>query len=281
MDGRYRKLLLEKWNQDKEHPEGRAEECAAINMVSMPVYAMRSVADFTVRVAARFKQATVPAAGGLAVILGSIVLIAVLGIVILIAGIAASPFGILFSNEPSKDAVPLNVAIAQINIEISDKLAELQNGSYDDIDLKGHLPDWREVAAVFACKTASADSGVDVAALTPDRVELLREVFWDMCTISSKVERVHHPANGSTAAWTERNLDITIEIKTAEDMRAEYGFSDYQNQALTELLAGADTLDVLLTDLNTSQDEVRELLENLPKTYRQNAGPWSRPLVPL
>lgn len=120
-------------------------------------------------------------------------------------------------------------------------------------------------AAVFACKTAGADDGVDVAALTPERVELLREVFWDMCTITAKVERIHHPANGSTAAWTERNLDITVESKTAEEMQAECGFSDYQNQALTELLAEADTLDALLTGLSTSQDEVRELLQNLPE----------------
>lgn len=265
MDGRYRKLFLQKWHQDEERTEGRVEERTAANAVSMPVHVMRSVTNFTVQMAAGLKKTTVAATGNLATILGSIVLIAALGIVVLIAGIAASPFGILFSNEPSKNAVPLNVAIAQINIEISDRLAELQNGSYDDIDLNDHLPDWREVAAVFACKTAGADSGVDVASLTPDRVELLREVFWDMCTITTEVERTYHPADDATEAWTEKNLDITVEAKTADDMRIEYGFSDYQSQSLTELLARTDVLDVLLTDLNTSQEEVKELLQNLPK----------------
>ena len=160
--------------------------------------------------------------------------------------------------------MPLNVAVAQINIELSDKLAEIQRGSYDDIDLKGHLPDWREVAAVFACKVTGTD-GVDVAALTPDRVERLRAVFWDMCTITSETETIHHPATGSSQAWTEKNLDITVKARKADDMRAEYGFSEEQDQALTELLSEPDALDALLMDLGTSQAEVKELLQNLPE----------------
>ena len=59
---------------------------------------------------------------------------------ILIAAIAASPFGIFFASEPEPDAVPLNVAISQINMEYSARLAELQEGDYDSIQLHGNPP---------------------------------------------------------------------------------------------------------------------------------------------
>ena len=93
---------------------------------------------------------------------------------------------------PSPGAVPLNAAVNQINMELSDKLEVLQAGDYSAIDIQGAAPDWREVAAVFACKTAMGAGSVDVAALTPDRVQRLRDIFWDMCTLSSSVETIDH-----------------------------------------------------------------------------------------
>ena len=193
--------------------------------------------------------------------------------VILIAAIIAFPFGILFSNESSRDAVPLNAAVSQINIELTDKLADLQTGEYDTITIQGQIPNWREVVAVFAAKTAGADDGVDVAALTPDRVNRLRTVFWDMCGISAQAEDIEHPATSSAEAWTEKTLTITIAARTAEEMRTAYSFSDFQNQALTELLAELDTLGVLLDDLSVSQETALALYRSLPDDLARSAGP--------
>lgn len=203
--------------------------------------------------------------GALSAFMGGSVLIAALCVIFLVAAVIASPFGILFANEPSPGAVPLNAAVSQINMELTDKLALLQAGAYDSIDIQGTGPDWREVAAVFACKTAMGTDGVDVAALTPDRVDRLKAVFWDMCAISTSVETIDHPATGGTAAWTENILHITITAKTADDMRTVYPFNNEQNRALTELLAELDMIGNLLGDLSVSQDDATELLRRLPK----------------
>ena len=200
----------------------------------------------------------------LAGLLGGAFLLPMICLIVLVGAIIASPFGILFSNEPTPGAMPLNVAVGHLNMELSNTLETLQAGDYSSIDVQGQGPDWREVVAVFAAKTAGADDGTDVAALTPDRVELLRAVFWDMCVISSEVESIDHPATGTAEAWTETILHITITAKTAEDMRTEYAFTEYQNQALTELAAGLAAMDILLTDLSVSQEQARELLQSLP-----------------
>lgn len=115
--------------------------------------------------------------GALSALMGGTVLAAALCVIFLVAAVIASPFGILFANEPSPGAVPLNAAVSQINMELTDKLALLQAGTYDSIDIQGTGPDWREVAAVFACKTAMGTDSVDVAALTPDKVDRLKAVF--------------------------------------------------------------------------------------------------------
>lgn len=201
-------------------------------------------------------------------LLGGAFLIPIICLIVLVAAIIASPFGILFANEPTPGAMPLNVAVGQLNMELANTLETMQTGDYDSIDIQGQGPDWREVIAVFAARTAGADNGIDVAALTPDRVDRLKAVFWDMCAISSEVETISHPDSDpdddTDDSWTERILHITITAKTAEDMRTEYAFTEYQNQALTELLAELSTMELLLTDLSASQEQARNILRNLP-----------------
>ena len=118
--------------------------------------------------------------------------------------------------------------------------------------------------AVFAAKTAGTGDGVDVAVLDPERVELLRTVFWDMTKITSSAETVEHPANGDTGAWSEEVLTITITPRTPDDMRVFYSFTKEQNEALDELLASSDLLTALAGDLTISSQDAKKLLANLP-----------------
>lgn len=226
--------------------------------------AARKTAELSQKAAAVLARAVSSAFGTVAGLVGGTVIIPAVMLIILVAAILASPFGVLFSNEPTPGAVPLNVAVGQLNMELSNTLESLQDGDYDSIDIQGIDPDWREVVAVFAAKTAGAADGVDVAALTPDRVDRLRAVFWDMCDVSSEVEEIDHPGAGDGEGWTERILHITITAKSADDMRTVYALTDYQNKALTELLAELSTMELLLTDLTAQTEQARELLKNLP-----------------
>ena len=192
----------------------------------------------------------------LAGLLGGAALLLPLCVVVLAAAVIASPFGIfLAGQEPEPGTVPPNGAIAQVNIELTDYLAELQTGDYADIQLQGQLPDWREVLAVFAVRTTFSEDGVDVVTLDQDRVERLKDVFWDMTTITTETDE--------TDAGTV--LYLTVEARTADDMRELYGFTDDQNAALDELLAEAELLDGLITDLSVSQADAAALVEALPE----------------
>ena len=242
----------------------KAQREAQRGMLQKSKKAAQATADLSRKAAQVTVKAVKELISALAALVGGGTLAAAMCVIFLVAAVIASPFGILFANEPSPGAVPLNAAVNQINMELSDKLEVLQAGDYSAIDIQGAAPDWREVAAVFACKTAMGAGSVDVAALTPDRVERLRAVFWDMCTLSSSVETIEHEATGDTEAWTEKKLHITITPKSADDMRTAYAFSTDQSSTLTELLGELDVLGGLLANLGISDEKVIEVLQRLP-----------------
>ena len=200
---------------------------------------------------------------------GGTALFVVFSIVIVAGAFLASPLGILFADEQeSNDTVPLATAIAEIQGEYHAELERLQNGDFASVQIVGQAPDWREVVAVFASKTAGAEDGVDVFTLDAERVELLRQVFWDMCEITTATQTVDvpdsNPDDDVDDSHTGIALTITITAKTAEQMRLIYAFTKYQNDALDILLENLGSLKIPMGSLTISQEDAIALLEHLP-----------------
>lgn len=191
---------------------------------------------------------------------GSSVVLALLILVCLFGLLVASPFGILFTTEPtSEGTVALSTGIAQINQEYMEKLDALQNGDYDQIIINGSPPDWKEVVAVFAVKTAGTNDGVDVVTLDEDRVERMRTVFWDMVSLDAEVE-----TTGQEGEESKTILIITITARTVDEMREFYSFTDQQNNMLDELLDNLELIGGAIGNLDVTDVGAQELLAALP-----------------
>ena len=217
------------------------------------------------RAAGMIRRAAAALISALAGFVGGTVVLVALVVIIIIAAVASSPFGLYFAAERNApNTVSVAEAVAQVNIAYNAKLEELQAGDYDSIDIQGQAPDWPEVLAVFAAKTAGTDDGVDVATLDADRVARLTAVFWDMTEITSWVETIYHPGSGDDDGWTEYILHITITPKTVDEMRTVYSFTRYQNEALDELLADRATLASRASSLTITNADAEEVLQNLP-----------------
>ena len=224
--------------------------------------AAKTAVELFKRAAGMLRRAAAALISALAGLVGGSVVLVALVVIIIIAAVASSPFGLYFAAERNApDTVSVAEAVAQVNIAYNAKLEELQAGDYD---IQGQTPDWPEVLAVFAAKTAGTDDGVDVATLDADRVARLTAVFWDMTKITSWVETINHPGSGDDDGWTEYILHITITPKTADEMRTIYSFTRYQNEALDELLADRTTLASLASSLTITNADAEEVLQNLP-----------------
>lgn len=256
--------------QAVRQPVQAARQLAQRRLVQQAARAARGAADLSRRLAAAVVRAVAAMVGSLIGLVGGSVVLIILIVVVLIAAIASSPFGIFFTEESSTpETVSISQAVGSVNVDYNARLEELQEGTYDDIVIHGQGPKWAEVLAVFAVKTAGTDDGTDVATLDQDRVERLKAVFWDMIAITQEVETVEHPGNSGEKGWTEHILRITIASKSAEEMRAEYAFTDYQNSALDELLADRAALVSLAGSLAITSTDLLEVIRALPEDLDQ------------
>lgn len=176
------------------------------------------------------KAAVTAAQAPFAIAAGGVVVFLIVVVTCLAGALAESSLGIFFSGGSggTPQAATPSEAAAQINGELADQLAQLQDGG------------------------------------TYDRVELLREVFWDMTKITAAAETADIPASSGTPASTEEVLVITITARTPDDMRVFYSFTEEQNEAMDELLANEELLTGLVQNLNVTSREARGLLLSLP-----------------
>ena len=246
-----RKKAAKKAAQETARRTAQAAKATAHAIKVIAVKAAQLIAA-----AAKAVGAAIAALGGWAVLL--ILLI----IVIIVAAIAASPFGIFISDEAADhDSIPISSIVAECNAELSQKLTDIEDSTtHDKVVMEGEQADWGLVLSVFSVKVAGAedDTVQDVVIIDDAKKQKLKDVFWDMNTITSRTETV---TSGET---TETVLYITITAKTKDDMISQYGFSNKQKEALETLLENTDAYIGATQSLAISDATAKEILQALP-----------------
>lgn len=236
--------------------------------------AAQATAQKASQAAGRALRAILSAARSLAAAMmagGSTVLSMVL-VICLIGLLIASPFGIFFSGEDSGTGYTMPDAVSMLNSEFAARIEHIKaENPYDELDMDNAgsaamISNWRDVLAVYAVRTTTDNASPDeVATLTEEKMEILREIFWDMNTITYWTEIV---PGGKDEADTVI-LHITVTIKTHLQMADEHQFNTEQRRLLEELMQPKyQELFMVLTgsyqDIELSPDEVAKIMENLP-----------------
>lgn len=232
--------------------QNTAQQRMARKAMAQTQKAAKTAATVTKKMGEAAVRAASAMVSSLVGLLGGAVLLSVLAVVVVIAAIASSPFGLFFAAErTAPNTLSVSEAVAQIRMEYNEELERLQEGDYDYVELHGQPANWPDVLAVFAARYAAAENGVDVATLDADRMSKLTFVFWDMTDISSHEEIIDHPDSDPDDevddSWTECILHITVTAKSAEDMKTAYFFTEGQTIALDELLSDRAALESLVS----------------------------------
>lgn len=202
---------------------------------------------------------------------------ALIALILVIGGAAAvigTPFGVFWSGNDS-DAQSVPQAVALINGEFAAEIGRIQTENPTDSVVIHREPDggsdltirnWTDIIAVFAVKTAGADAdATDVVTIDEERIDLIRQVFRDMNTISYYVQTIEHEDS------TETILHITITSKKATDMPDFYHFSKSQCEALTEVLKPeyaqmlAELVGTYGGEVSLDEAQIRAMLSAMPK----------------
>lgn len=242
--------------------------------------AAQATAQKASQAAGRALRAILSAARSLAAAMmagGSTVLSMVL-VICLIGLLIVSPFGIFFSGEDSGTGYTMPEAVTMLNVEFTDRIEQIKaENPHDELDMDNAgsaamISNWRDVLAVYAVRTTTDNASPDeVATLTEEKMEILREIFWDMNAITYWTEIV---PGGKDEADTVI-LHIIVTIKTHLHMADEYQFNTEQRRLLEELMQPKyQELFMVLTgsyqDIELSPDEVAKIIENLPADLSEN-----------
>lgn len=188
----------------------------------------------------------------------SVVLLLILILASLIAALVASAFGIFFAGDESgEDTRSLQEVILEINAEYLATIDNIENTvTHDEVTKEGYSAAWPDVLSVYAVYvTTKADGKMDVVHLTDDHVKILKEIFWQMTTVTYTTEVVTETSlvpdldeDGNQKKDEKGNpiykeettsktiLHITINHLTAAEEAAKLSFNTEQMAQLNELL---------------------------------------------
>ena len=228
----------------------------------------------TAQAAGRALRAIIAAAQSLlaAIAAGGSTVVAMVLVICLIGLLIVSPFGIFFSGEDSGTGYTMPEAVSVLNGEFAARIEQIKaENPYDELDMDNAgsaamISNWRDVLAVYAVRTTTDNASPDeVATLTEGKMEILREIFWDMNAISYHLETV----SGGEDEGDTVILHITVTVKDHLQMADEYRFNADQRKLLEELMQPEyQELFAALTgsyqDIELSPDEVAKIMENLP-----------------
>ena len=189
--------------------------------------------------------AAITAGGGAAVCV--VVVLCIIGLLV------SSAFGIFFAGEDTGNGMSIHTAIREINAEYMGRIEEIKSGiDYDELELPDNRPAWRDILAVYAVRTTSdTENPLEVTSMSDEKTELLRNLFWEMNTLSSRIETVELApeeaagANGENPEAPDNpekkpvstHLIIELTQRTPEYMAERLDFTEAQRQQLAELLS--------------------------------------------
>ena len=217
---------------------------AAIAAYKAAVAAAKAIAAAIKAIAAAIKEliAAIAAGGWVAVVV--IIVICLIGLIV------ASCFGIFFSSEDTGSTQTMQQVVQEINLDYQNKLDDIKSSNtYDELEMSGSRAVWPEVLSIYAVKTTNdPDNPQEVASMTDEKKQLLKDIFWEMNEISyeteEKTETVIVETDDGEGNIIEEEVEettvylyITVSHKTVEEMMAQYGFTEDQKAQVAELLS--------------------------------------------
>lgn len=178
-----------------------------------------------------------------AIIAGGWLALVIIVIICVIGLICSSVFGIFFSNEKNSNNKTMSSVVTEINTEFTNKIAEIQrNNLHDDYEIKSDRAEWKDIISIYAVLVTNGEEQSDVVTLDDKKVQKLKDIFWEMNEISSRVEEVEKDiettdenGNVKSEKITRKVLYIEIKKKTVEEMIEKYNMNEKQKEQLAEI----------------------------------------------
>lgn len=236
----------------------KAAQAAAKAAVAAAKAAAKAIAIIIKWIVAAIKALIAAIAAGGWIVVVIILIVAVIALVLCLC------FGVFSSNE-SGDGKPMTEAIVSIddefNASITDRIAEFTaSGNADiteiiyegDMEEGGTVWNWADVIGVYSVKTTTnEEEQTEVITVTPEKIEKLKTVFYDMNKVSyrtetetvEEIQKDEHGAivldeDGEPVVMTTKTLYIYVNVSSMDyrDGADLYSFDKSQMEMLNEMM---------------------------------------------
>ena len=178
-----------------------------------------------------------------AIIAGGWVAVVVIVVICLIAMICTSIFGIFFSNEKDVGDKTMSSVIREINTDFTNRITEIQtNTEHDEYEINSNRAEWKDILSLYAVVVSNGKEQTDVITLDDKKINKLKEIFWQMNTITSRVDEIEKDievvdenGNKKTEKKKIKMLHIEITNKSLQEMIDLYNLNPKQKEQLAEL----------------------------------------------
>ena len=117
---------------------------------------------------------------------GSVLMIPII-IICLIGLLIYSIFGIFFSSD-SSNSIKMSDCIVELNNEMEYKIKSLEKTIvHDEVVIESDKAPWKDVLSVYAARVSNGNEE-EVMTMNQEKKKILREVFWDMHTITTELK---------------------------------------------------------------------------------------------
>ena len=178
-----------------------------------------------------------------AIVAGGWIAVIIIIVVCLIGLLCGSIYGIFFSSEDTNSyitvdgvsqSVTMNQVISNLNNEFINKITQIQKDNpYDEYDITGKRAEWKDILTIYAVRIENGKENTDVVTLNDDKVETLKEIFWDMNEVTFTKDEEEQEKDGETITYTRLHIKITG--RTINEMAEKYNFNNEQNKQIEEL----------------------------------------------
>ena len=154
--------------------------------------ATRETAKRTAQATMTMVQAIIAALKSLitAIISGGWVAVLIIVVICLIGALVGSVFGIFFSGEDTGTGMSTRTVVHEINTEYMNQIDGIKASTpHEKVEMVGSRAAWKDVLAVYAVRVSTdPENAQEVASMTEEKKTMLKEIFWDMHTISHTTE---------------------------------------------------------------------------------------------
>ena len=104
-----------------------------------------------------------------------------------------------------QQVVTMNQVISDLNTEFMNKITQIQKDNlYDEYDINSNRAEWKDILAIYSVKLSNGNNEADVITLNDEKVNLLKQIFWEMNEVSfTKDEETYQETTYNILTGTE------------------------------------------------------------------------------